>query len=66
MPAVVGAISVLRELGNLGEGGATQTSLVEKTGLSKSTLHNLLSTLESNDFVRRDPDTRMYLSLIHI
>lgn len=60
VPAVVGAIKVLNELGGLGEGGATQTALVEATGLSKSTLHNLLSTLETNDFVRRDPDSRIY------
>jgi len=60
VPAVVGAIKVLKVLGNLGETGATQTSLAQATGLSKSTLHNLLSTLEASDFVRRDPDSRMF------
>ena len=60
VPAVVGAIKVLRELSALGEQGATQSDLVAATGLSKSTMHNLLSTLETSDFVRRDPDTRMY------
>ncbi len=60
VPAVVGAIKVLRELSDLGDQGATMSALVTATGLSKSTMHNLLSTLEANDFVRRDPDTRMY------
>lgn len=60
VPAVVGAIKVLRELSKLRDGGITQAGLVEATGLSKSTMHNLLATLEENDFVRRDPDTRMY------
>jgi len=60
VPAVVGAIKVLRELWKRGEQGANQAGLVEATGLSKSTMHNLLATLEENDFVRRDPDTRIY------
>lgn len=60
VPAVVGAIKVLRELSGVDDPGATQSDLVAATGLSKSTMHNLLSTLESNSFVRRDPDTRMY------
>ena len=60
VPAVVGAISVLNELSGTGESGATQTELVQTTGLSKSTMHNLLSTLESHGFVRRDANTRHY------
>jgi DNA-binding IclR family transcriptional regulator len=60
VPAVVGAISVLNELSGTGESGATQTELVQTTGLSKSTMHNLLSTLESHGFVRRDANTRQY------
>jgi len=60
VPAVVGAIKVLRELWKRGEQGANQAGLVDSTGLSKSTMHNLLATLEENDFVRRDPDTRVY------
>jgi IclR family acetate operon transcriptional repressor len=60
VPAVVGAIKVLSELGRPGEAGATQAELASTTGLSKSTLHNLLSTLEAHEFVRRDPDSRRY------
>jgi DNA-binding IclR family transcriptional regulator len=60
VPAVVGAIKVLKQLSGPGEGGATQADLAEATGMSKSTLHNLLHTLEANEFVRRDPDTRRY------
>ena len=60
VPAVVGAISVLNELSGTGETGATQTELAQATGLSKSTMHNLLSTLESHGFVRRDANSRQY------
>ena len=60
VPAVVGAISVLNELYGTGEAGATLSDLVKTTGLSKSTMHNLLSTLESHGFVRRDANTRQY------
>ena len=60
VPAVVGAVKILNELGGLGDAGATQSQLVGTTGLSKSTLHNLLSTLESSGFVRKDPDSRIY------
>lgn len=60
VPAVVGAISVLNELAGTGESGATQSELVGATGLSKSTMHNLLSTLESHGFVRRDRNSRQY------
>lgn len=60
VPAVVGAIKVMHELARNGDQGATQAKLVEATGMSKSTMHNLLSTLESHDFVRRESDTRMY------
>jgi IclR family acetate operon transcriptional repressor len=60
VPAVVGAISILNELSGTGESGATQSELVQATGLSKSTMHNLLSTLDDHGFVRRDPNTRHY------
>lgn len=60
VPAVVGAISVLHELSGNGETGVTQSELVQATGLSKSTMHNLLSTLESHGFVRREANTRQY------
>jgi IclR family transcriptional regulator, acetate operon repressor len=60
VPAVVGAIAVLKELGGPGENGSTQAELADATGLSKSTLHNLLATLETHEYVRRDADTRRY------
>lgn len=60
VPAVVGAIKVLEELSGSGEAGATQADLAAATGMSKSTLHNLLYTLEANEYVRRDNDTRRY------
>ncbi|MCB0870827.1 MAG: IclR family transcriptional regulator [Solirubrobacterales bacterium] len=60
VPAVVGAISVLNELSGTGESGATQSELAQATGLSKSTMHNLLSTLEIHGFVRREANTRQY------
>jgi DNA-binding IclR family transcriptional regulator len=60
VPAVVGAVNILNELSGTGESGATQSELVQATGLSKSTMHNLLSTLEGHGFVRRDTNTRQY------
>ncbi len=60
VPAVVGAINVLGELSGISDQGLTQSDLVERTGLSKSTMHNLLSTLEGFDFVRREPESRFY------
>ena len=60
VPAVVGAISVLREVATSDEPGVTQAELVKSTGLSKSTMHNLLATLEAHDFVRRENNSRNY------
>lgn len=60
VPAVVGAINVLQVLSGAGEQGATQAALVESTGMSKSTMHNLLSTLEAHKFVRKEESTRTY------
>lgn len=60
VPAVVGAINVLSQLGRPGETGVTQAELAEATGMSKSSLHNLLATLETHEYVRRDSDTRRY------
>ncbi len=60
VPAVVGAVKILHELATRGDGGCNQARLVEATGLSKSTMHNLLSTLEAHDFVRRESDSRSY------
>jgi len=60
VPAVAGAIKVLKVLGGPGDIGSTQADLAEATGMSKSTLHNLLWTLEAHEYVRRDPDSRRY------
>ena len=60
VPAVVGAIKVLSELGKPGDSGHTQAELAATTGLSKSTLHNLLSTLEAHEYVRRESESRRY------
>lgn len=60
VPAVVGAISVLNEVASSEEPGVTQAELVKATGLSKSTMHNLLATLEAHDFVRRESNSRNY------
>ncbi len=60
VPAVVSAVKILGELRRIGEAGATQTELVRATGLSKSSMHNLLSTLEGEGFVSRDARTSEY------
>lgn len=59
VPALLSAFRILRELLDRGE-GATQADLARSVKLSKSTTHNLLSTLESEGVVRRDPRTRAY------
>lgn len=59
VPAIVSAAKILRELRRIGD-GATQAELVRATGLSKSSMHNLLSTLEREGFVSRDPRSREY------
>ena len=60
VPAVHSAIRVLGHLDAEGDGGMTQSELVEALGVSKSTMHNLVRTLEAEGFVRRDPSTRRY------
>lgn len=60
VPAVVSATRVLGEVAKVGEAGASQAELAAATGLSKSTLHNLLSTLAEFEYVRRDLHTRRY------
>jgi DNA-binding IclR family transcriptional regulator len=57
---VISAIRVLRELDVRGDSGVAQIELVRATGVSKSTMHNLLATLEAEDFVHRDPRSRRY------
>jgi DNA-binding IclR family transcriptional regulator len=60
VPAVVSAVRVLNVLDADGDGGVSQSELVRATGLSKSTMHNLLKTLEAENFVRRDAQSRRY------
>jgi DNA-binding IclR family transcriptional regulator len=60
VPAVISTVKILRELRRIGDGGATQSELVRATGLSKSSMHNLLTTLEDERFVSRDARTKEY------
>ena len=54
VPAIVSAAKILHELRQRGDARATQADLVRATGLSKSSMHNLLSTLQRQGFVMRD------------
>lgn len=60
VPALVSAAKILRELRLRGDESASQADLVRATGLSKSSMHNLLSTLEQQRFVIRDGRDRRY------
>lgn len=60
VPAIVSAVNILRELRLRGDESASQAELVRATGLSKSSMHNLLSTLERQRFVIRDGKSRRY------
>lgn len=60
VPAIVSAAKILRALHACGDRGAVQAELVRATGLSKSSMHNLLVTLEEEGFVMRDSRTREY------
>lgn len=59
VPAVVSAAKILHELRRMNR-PATQAELVRRTGLSKSSMHNLLSTLEGEGLVTRDSRTKQY------
>ncbi|MCL4288283.1 MAG: IclR family transcriptional regulator [Thermoleophilia bacterium] len=59
VPAVVSAAKILRELRRASR-PMTQAELVRATGLSKSSMHNLLSTLEGEGLVSRDDRSREY------
>lgn len=59
VPAVVNAVAVLRELAARPD-GATQAELVRALSASKSSMHNLLSTLESEGMVVREERSRIY------
>ena len=59
VPAVMAAASILDAIASAPE-GLTHTELVRELQLSKSSAHNLLTTLESLGWVRRDPRGRAY------
>lgn len=59
VPAVMSAASILDAIARAPD-GLTHTELVRELELSKSSAHNLLTTLESLGWVRRDPRGRAY------
>lgn len=60
VPAVVSAIRLLSILAQADGRPTSQTDLARQAGLSKSSAHNLLSTLEQAQFVQRDAESRRY------
>jgi DNA-binding IclR family transcriptional regulator len=60
VPAVGSAIRILSELAEGDGDGVSQADLVRHTGISKSTMHNLLATLEHVGYVSRDSRSRRY------
>lgn len=60
VPAVVGAVRALDALAALSGAGATLSELSRTIGRSKSTVFNLMGTLEGEGLVVRDPATRRY------
>jgi DNA-binding IclR family transcriptional regulator len=60
VPALTAATRVLSALTDAGGDGISQADVARATGVSKSSTHNLLWTLEAEGFVRRDPRTRRY------
>ena len=60
VPAVVSAIRVLDALAGLNGAGAPLSELARMIDRSKSTVFNLLSTLEAEGLVSRDAATRRY------
>lgn len=59
VPAVMAAASILDAIARAPD-GMTHTELVRELELSKSSAHNLLTTLESIGWLRRDPRGRAY------
>jgi IclR family acetate operon transcriptional repressor len=59
VPAVMAAAAILDAIASAPD-GMTHTELVRELELSKSSAHNLLSTLESLGWVRREPRGRSY------
>lgn len=60
VPAVVGAVRALDALAALNGAGATLSEIARAIERSKSTVFNLLGTLEEEGLVFRDPATRRY------
>ncbi len=60
VPAVVGAIRALDALAALDGAGASLSDVARAIGRSKSTVFNLLTTLQAEGLVTRDPATRRY------
>lgn len=60
VPAVVAAGRLLTALAQADGDSPTQAELARDLGLSKSTAHNLLATLEQLGLVQRDPASRRY------
>jgi DNA-binding IclR family transcriptional regulator len=60
VPAVVAAVRALDALAGLNGAGASLSELARLIDRSKSTVFNLLSTLESEGLVSRDAATRRY------
>lgn len=58
VPAVESTARVLAAL--MEADACLQSELCERTGISKSTMHNLVTTLEAVGYARRDPDTRRW------
>lgn len=53
VPAVVAAAAILDAVAGASASGLTQADIVRQVGISKSTAHNLLRTLESLGWLRR-------------
>jgi DNA-binding IclR family transcriptional regulator len=60
VPAVSAAIRLLAQLAEGDGRGFSQAELARETGISKSTIHNLLGTLEEAGYVRRSSATLRY------
>ncbi len=54
--------AILREMGRYGQRGARLIDLTERTGLSRPTVHRILTTLGAESFVQRTNDRRYRLS----
>lgn len=60
VPAVVSAFGLLNVIAQSDRESSSHAELAREAGLSKSTAHNLLTTLEHLGLVQRDPQSRRY------